>query len=179
MRLKTSTLWLPALLIVVAIAGFLGCGTQTDKDNLAVNTNANILPLTTPTPTPPPCDDDAINQELKSVFTASGNQGGNDGFDKIKDTVNFYSRDCEIHLWGYTKSVGRFKRLLKLMGNVKRAKTASLPEDFENLYIDRSDYPYLPSFFGGRCSSPYKKCGDICIPETDTCWTDIVFSKSN
>jgi hypothetical protein len=172
MRLTSSPLFLLVALIAVAITGLNGCGTQTNKDNVAVNTNANTVPLNTPTPTPPPCDDNAINQELVTVFTDSVNQGGKDGFKDIQKTVNFYSRNCEVHLWGYTKSVGRFKKFLKMMGNVRRISTASLPESFENLYIDRSDYPYLPSLFGGNCSSPYKKCGDICIPETDSCWTD-------
>jgi hypothetical protein len=169
MKLTSSCLYLLVLLTAIAVTGFTGCGTQTNRDNVAVNTSTNVLPLNTPTPTPPPCDDAAINQELYAVFTA--NQDGKDGFKDIRKTVNFYSRNCEIHLWGYTKSVGRFKKFLKLLGDVRRVKTASLPENFENLFIDRSDYPYLPSFFG-NCSSPYKKCGDICIPETDSCWAD-------
>lgn len=169
---STSTpLHVLVLLTAVALTGFMGCGTPTTSPGTNSGNIASVVPLNTPTPTPPPCDDNVINQEMYDVFTAPNNQGGADGFDKIKKTVNFYSRNCEIYLWGYTKNLGTFKKFLKATGNVKRVSTASIPEDFQNLYISRSDYPYNPSLFG-NCSSPYKKCGDICIPETDTCWTE-------
>src|SRR6188768_381459 len=104
----STQLYSLAFLAVVAFIGVIGCGPPAGTpgtNNTAAN-NGNLVPPGTATPTPTPaCDDNAINEELARAFTAAGNQNGPDGFDPIKNKVNFYSRNCEIYLWGYTKSL--------------------------------------------------------------------------
>jgi hypothetical protein len=168
-----------ATLATIGYLTLMACAppSGTNNTNSPGNANTTVTPAATATPSPTPvCDDRAVNEQLIAAFTDPRNGYGPDGFDKIKKTVNFYSKNCEVHLWGYTKNVGTFKKLLRVTGNVRTSTTASVP-DFENLYIDRNEYPHLPG--AGGCSSPYKACGDICIPEEDSCWSEIAFSKSN
>jgi hypothetical protein len=163
-----------AILVSLACFGFIGCAppSRSNNANSPGNSNASLTPAATGTPTATPCDDNLINQELVAAFTAPGNQNGPDGFGKIQNTVNFYSKNCQIYLWGYTKNLGTFKKLINTSRGVHKSLTASI--DFNNLYIERSEYPYLQG--AGGCASGYKPCGDICIPEGDSCWSE-AFSR--
>lgn len=171
------------LIVAVVVLIFTGCtpaeNTSAPGSNnarTAVTTNANITPPPTALPSPSPapaCDDRDVDQQLIAAFTDPRNQNGPDGFKDIQKTINFYSKDCEIYIWGYTKNFGRFKRLVKVFGQTSRSARL-IGENIDNLYIEQADYPPGTS----NCVSPYKACNDICIPETDTCWSDLMLSNS-
>jgi hypothetical protein len=170
-----------SIAVFVSIAGFglIGCAPPSGSNNAnsSGNSTASVTPAATATPTPTPlCNDNAINQQLVTIFMDPNNAHGNDGFDDIRNTVNFYSRNCKIYLWGYSKSLGRFKKLGKVFGVVPLAITAS-SIDNDNLYIQRNEYPHLPS--AGACASGFKPCGDICIPEGDSCWSELSAARKS
>jgi hypothetical protein len=172
-EISTSSRTLLLVLIGVAVfLGFIGCGAPaggplgSNSGNKATNSNANLLPPPSPTPTPtPPCNDSAINQKLLEAWRSPGNSSW---VAPIRGTINFYSRDCTIYLWGYTRNLGAFKRL-EQMGREAPNSIRAFSINDDNLYIQANEYP--PG--GPPCASGYKACNDICIPQDDNCLTEI------
>jgi hypothetical protein len=170
---------LAAVFTTAAVVVVISC--TPGGSNNAGNSNTGLTPPPTgspsntatpaPSPTPsstPSCDNGEVNRALKARFDADN------GFNPIRRTVTFFARDCNVYLVGYTKNLGLFKAMLNMPRNLPPGPSFLRSDsiNFDNLYIQKSEYPWgEPS--GGACPAGYKACNDICIPETDTCYTEI------
>jgi hypothetical protein len=173
----TSTKVTTGLLVLLGTAVFLGsfgCGGSggstpgSNDGSRAPNGNAQLLPPPTPTPTPAPaCDDGAVNQRLLTEFNKPSN-----GFGPIKRTVNFYSRDCTVFVWGYAKNFRTYKRLERIIHDDSKTRSPATSVNMVNLELMLADYePGAPV-----CATGFKPCNDICIPDDDPCVTQVAIA---
>ncbi len=166
MKLKTSLIIASLLLIAL---GFSSCGNQpannankTNSNSNVGNTNANSATTVDRGAAAGACNgtkDTAIIDAMKAAI-----KPGSPLHDR-KRHYNFHVSGCSVVLAGYVDDIRYFKQLYDLAAKTPEVKSV----DVSGLWLTQGDAGNGP--VNDVCPGNGVPCGDICLPEGQTCNT--------